>query len=256
VTDSAGRQQGDAQQEIKRRSRLAEYIGSADFWTALATIFLVVVGVWGVIETKGALEATQRAWLTPISAQVTRQLVVDQGIRFGITFINPGREPATDVVLKFRNDTIESYNPLYTDMNDIPVPENKTCDGLKPVSGRSIISPTGPNVVGVAWALDSRHGEPQFLVNDRILKGDRFYVVTGCAAYVTYYKPRKTSFCYVLERVVSIQTMGPPNVAADIAPPQNMATGNIGDLKLPGYRAPGGIYTFNFATCARGFAAD
>jgi hypothetical protein len=242
--------------ERKSRSRLAEYLGSADAWTAIATVFLVGVGIWGVIETKGALEATQRAWLTPIGAQVTRPLVVDQGIRFNVTFINPGREPATDVVVKIRNDTIDSYNPLYAEMTGVNVPENRACDGLKPISGRSIMAPTGPNIAGFAWSLDSRHGEPQLLVDERIIRGDKFYVVTGCAAYVTYYKPRKSSFCYVLERTVSIQTMGPPNVATDLAPPQNTATGNIGDLKLPGYKAPGGTYTFNFATCARGFAAD
>jgi hypothetical protein len=46
----------DDQQNPKTRKRIAEYLGSADFWTALATILLVVVGVVGVKITIKTLE--------------------------------------------------------------------------------------------------------------------------------------------------------------------------------------------------------
>lgn len=87
-----------------------KYVPQAHFSVALATFFLVIVGIWGVIETKDALEASQRAWVTPIGAQLTQQLSKDQGIHFGVMFINPGHEPATDIAFKIQNDTIDSYD--------------------------------------------------------------------------------------------------------------------------------------------------
>jgi hypothetical protein len=89
------------------------YVPGSHVANAIATIVLVLIGIWGVVETKGALEATQRAWVTPLGAQLLRQLETDQGIRVVLTFINPGREPATDVAFKFKSATIDRYNPQY-----------------------------------------------------------------------------------------------------------------------------------------------
>jgi hypothetical protein len=140
-------------------------------------------------------------------------------------------------------------------MDDISVPDNTACVGLEPIPGRTIIAPTTANL-GIGWIFDSRHGEPQFLVDDRIMKGDKFYVMTGCAAYKTYSKTHRSSFCYIMERAVAIQQMGPPNTVSDLAPPQNITTGNIGGgVQLPGYK-PLESHSFNFATCAKGFSAD
>ncbi len=203
---------------------------------AAATLLLVIVGIWGVFETKGALEATQRAWITPIGANLLQQLQLDQGIRFAVLFINPGREPAIDIGFKIKSDLIDKYNTQFTSIDDVTVPENTSCDGLSTIKGRAIMSPSGGSLIAVGWNFDSRHSERPFLVDDEILNGRKFYVVSGCAAYNTYSKPHKTSFCYILERRAGIQQTGPPNVVYNPAPPQNLSN-NISGLLIAGLQA-------------------
>lgn len=137
-------------------------------------------------------------------------------------------------------------------MTDVVVPENTACDGLSPIHGRTIIPPTG-NFVGTLWSFNSQHGQPQFVANDRVLDGTKFYVVRGCGVYNTYFKPHYTSFCYILQRQDAVQQTGPPNLLFSPAPPQNL--GNLPGLNLPGYKPIGG-HAFVFANCARSFAAD
>jgi hypothetical protein len=104
--------------------------------TAVATGFLVVVGVWGVWETKKALELSQRAWLSPIDAQLVIPLEIGKPIHFRLILQNTGREPARDVHFHLLNSTIEAYDPVTVSMNNITVPDNTSCDGIRPEQGR------------------------------------------------------------------------------------------------------------------------
>jgi hypothetical protein len=63
---------GGDQEKPNKRKRIAEYVGSADFWTALATILLVIVGIVGVKITVRTLELSERAWLSSQGAQMLR----------------------------------------------------------------------------------------------------------------------------------------------------------------------------------------
>jgi len=67
----------------------------AHYCTAGATIFLVGVGIWGVIETKHALKLSQRAWLAPVGAYLTFPLEKGKPIRFVVLTSNSGHELLT-----------------------------------------------------------------------------------------------------------------------------------------------------------------
>src|ERR1700730_12377886 len=85
---------------------------SATAWVALATLFLGGVGIWGVLETRHALELTQRAWVNPLCAQLVRPLEKAKSIHFAVLTMNSGREPARDVNIHLKNTVIDSFNPL------------------------------------------------------------------------------------------------------------------------------------------------
>jgi hypothetical protein len=163
-------------------SKIEQYTPHAHFSVAAATVLLVVVGIWGVIETKSALEATQRAWIVPLGAQLSSQLETDQGVRFATILSNVGREPATAINYRFKTSTIDAYNPQFTSMYDVVIPENTSCNGLEPIEARSILPPSTTLIPGVAFNFDTRHAEPPFLVDNRILNGNKFLVITGCDA--------------------------------------------------------------------------
>jgi hypothetical protein len=180
-------------------SAFEKYVPHAHFSVAIATVLLVIVGVWGVLETRSALQSTQRAWIVPLGAQLSLRVEGDRGIRFAVNVMNTGREPAVDVNLRLHNYVIDSYNSRITDMRDIIVPPNNTCDGLEPIAGRSIVPPEPNGTTATQWALDSQHGEPSLLADDKIVSGSKFYVAEGCFAYNTYRIRHTSSFCYVME---------------------------------------------------------
>jgi hypothetical protein len=201
----------------------------------LFTLFLVVVGAlqWFTLEkTDETLKLQQRAWLTPLTASLFKNPEKDAGISFFVLFNNSGREPATGVRLRIRNSTIDSYDGRFVNMVDIVLSKNDTCEGLLPDPGRSVVAPTTMGT-GIGISENSIHGDPRFVADDRILRGERFYVVMGCAAYLTQQKVRYSSFCYILYSEIPAQT--PEQKAAQ--PPQ-----------VPSR-------TFQLANCAAGFDA-
>ena len=132
-------------------------------------------------------------------------------------FANSGREPATGVKLAIKNSTIDSFDARFANMADIQVPTNDTCEGLMPDPGRTVIPPL--TFGGVSITENSIHGDPRLVADDRIIKGEKFYVVRGCAAYLTQGKVRHSSFCYVLYSEIPQPT--PEQKAAQ--PPQQPA---------------------------------
>jgi hypothetical protein len=229
-----------------------KYVPHAHFSVAAATFFLVGVGVWGVIATKSALEATQRAWVSPLGAQVSVRPEVNRGIHFAINLTNTGREPAVDLNYKVQNHIIDAYDSRFADMTNIVVPQNTACDNLHPVKGRSIVAPAVQNFPGIAWTFDSQQGDPSLLADDKIVNGIKFYVAEGCFVYDTYQAPHKTSYCYILEYDEMKISVGssPAILAPNIILPPNAT--------IPGVDPNQVItaHTYVFSPCSTGFEAD
>jgi hypothetical protein len=173
----------------------AKYVNIA---TTVATFFLVVVGIWGVLTTKNALKLTERAWISPVNAAL--QLPIEKGkpVRFNVIFINSGREPAVDVNYYYVNSTTDSFSDDI-DIKTIELGVNTSCDNLMPESGTNI-PPSGSSqfATGIWATMDSLRGKPPYEVDDKVLNGDRFYVVKGCASYRTFKEIHHSGFCYIL----------------------------------------------------------
>jgi hypothetical protein len=172
--------------------------------TAVATIVLVAVGIWGVIEINHSLKLSQRAWVVPTGAAFRAEtpppgpnLENNRPIHFIVAFLNSGKEPGVEVNYAIRNYLIDGYDPSRTNLETLPIPENDTCRSLTAQKGRPAFAPNA--VVGVT--LDSAHGQHPLVVDDQIIKGGKFYVVEGCIAYVTFAEIHRSGFCYILENV-------------------------------------------------------
>ena len=193
------------------------------------TLLLVVVGFlqWRTLaKTDETLRLQQRAWLTPVGADLGPIPVKDEMIGFGIRLINSGREPATSINVKILNSTIDGISTKATNLADVDVPENTSCDGLKPQRGRADIPPTGTGYTTITQG--SGFGEPRLVADDKIVSGDKFYLVRGCLAYLTQEKEKHSAFCYILASVLP-----PPT-------PQNHSP----------------IRAYGFVTCRNGFDAN
>jgi hypothetical protein len=118
-------------------------------------------------------------------------------VHFWVLMANSGREPARDVNIRIKGTTIDAFNVITTSLENITIPgDTSFCEGVHPANSRLIIPPlTG---TGNATDLDSVYEEPPFYVDDKILRGEKYYVVRGCIVYVTYSVPRRTTFCYIL----------------------------------------------------------
>jgi hypothetical protein len=232
--------------QVKPRSWFAARFGSADAWTALATLFLVGVGIWGVLETRRTLELSERAWLATIGGQVTAPLEKTRAIHYAINFSNSGREPAADLNIRTEISMIDAYDPEYTDMTNIKVAENNVCLNLEPIRKRAVIAPN----LTFAFTNDTLRGTPSIVADDAIIKGSKFLVINGCVAYKSLERTHHTSFCYIIEsrdikpqnqNVTVVLTPGQPPVSVPVTSPAP---------------TPGGGRNYNFVPCYTGFEAD
>jgi hypothetical protein len=73
---------------------------------------------------------------------------------------------------------------------------------------------------------NSIHGDPRFVADDRILRGDKFLAIRGCAAYLTQQKIRHSSFCYILYTEIPSQTPGTKIGATSATANSNVAIQN------------------------------
>jgi|GEM_PF-4801898 len=233
MAESSTNEKGNPKGIKKVLQSIGNFMPNANIWNAVATVFLVIVGIWGIIVTKRALELNERAWIAPLTAQLTTAPENGSPLHFIIAFINSGRQPARDVTFAIQNAAIDSFDPLKSDMYDIVVPPNTSCANLVSGKGRVIIPPVS---TGGAFSnqFDTIRGSPPFYADDRILNGSKFYVVRGCVAYNTYETIHRTAYCYVLQALTQFQN-----------PPQGQVPPNVANGRA-----------FVFATCAGGFDAD
>jgi hypothetical protein len=217
----------------------------ASIGTAAASLLLVAVGVWGVCETRAALELSQRAWLVPVDANYY-PLLKDKPIHFIVWFANTGHDAARDLNSRLLNSTIESYDAAADTAENISVPDNTACEGLLPAKGTGSIPPSTSNIAG-GRTFDSIHGELPLSVDDRILRGDKFYVARGCVAYTTFNSVHHSAFCYIL------QMSGPVQQPATVAMGQPQTVTGQSQVAQAGQsqNAP-----WTFVPCPRGFLLD
>lgn len=191
-----------SEDKIAKRKRISEYLGSADFWTALATIFLVGVGIWGVAETKHALKLSERAWVSPVATVLAAQLEEGKVIRFNVVFVNFGKQPGINTIYAIQHGVTKA--PPFEDWSSLTVEKNSTCDGLIPVKGAFAIVPS-INGIGTFRTFDSGTGKDPITTNKAIIDGVLHYYFRGCVAYTTFDETHISSFCYVLQSRAGVE---------------------------------------------------
>lgn len=232
-TEGSGTQ--SQQQQNSRYQRffnlLSRYSPPADVSSALATILLVVVGVWGVEETKHALETSERAWIGIGGVQGTQNPVKGDPFHYQINYIDSGKEPATHVAFA------QTASPIDVPMNDdfslITLPPNTTCDSLAPANGSVAV----PNVA-TGRGMDTGRGDRPLFISDEMMHGNKYIVIQGCIAYTTVGKPHHSAWCAIVE-------IKPTPAAVTITPATSTAT----PTQVPTV----GVGSF---LCATGFSAD
>ncbi len=170
--------------------------GSSDAWTAIATIGLIIVGIWGVTETKNALKLSERAWVIPAGMSLSAPIEVDKPIRFNLVLYNSGKEPAQGAAYATQNGTVKA--PPQDDWTSLVVEKNSSCEGLVPKNGAQAITPS-LNGLANTRAFDGETGTGQVVASKSILDGSIYYYIRGCVAYETFQEPHISSFCYVLQ---------------------------------------------------------
>jgi hypothetical protein len=144
-----------------------------------------------------------------VGARLTRALEKDKPVEFEVVVINTGREPARDVSFRFLNSTIEGYDQPTTSFYDIQTPTGSPCEGLRPEKDRVVFPPSIANI-SAFHRLNSLHGAPGYTIDEKLIDGQRFYVVSGCMVYITFGSAHHSTFCYILETRRSPAEPGPP----------------------------------------------
>lgn len=169
---------------------------------AIATAFLVGVGIWGCTETRRSLSLSERGWIAPLYAKLDAPLEEGKPIRFIVAFQNTGKQPVFDVAFQSDNSTIIA--PPADKWADLIVSPNNTCDHVVSKRGELAIYPstTAGGITG--HAFDSATGLTQINATKSLIDGVDYYVVQGCAGYTTFDEPHRTAFCFVLQTVPNI----------------------------------------------------
>ena len=142
----------DEHNRFRRIGRwMHEHFPDSNTMVAVATIALVIVGAWGIVEGRKALKLAQRAWITPIAATFPRAPETGKSFHFTVAFINSGREPAINVNVKFTSATIDAFDSDTVDMRDIRIPAADACPNTSPTPGQ-IFPPSAISGIGVGYS--------------------------------------------------------------------------------------------------------
>jgi hypothetical protein len=204
------------------------------------TLLLVIAGGlqwWTLSNTDETLRLQQRAWVEFVGADIIPpNPAKDDGISFALKYINTGREPGTGVNIFVNVSEIDAFDPKFTNMRDVTVPQNSSCNNLSVTPNSFILPPTGLGTLE-SIIYNSIQANPRTVASAKLISGEKYYVFEGCLAYATQGKTHFASFCYILENALRISF--------------NPFTGQVIQL------APGQEETrfFRFEACAAGFNA-
>lgn len=174
--------------------------------TALATVLLAIItGLLGLIAywqyqelrstdqtLHDTLIASTRAWIAPETAILKIEANIPPEIT--ILYFNTGKSPA----FGFNYDQTGGDFPIaanFKDWKNIPIPKNRTCDGLLPLNGAQTVFPSSANLANdLAFDLDITPPEGV----GEIMRGERILWLNGCFAYRTMGDAHQSGFCFFL----------------------------------------------------------
>lgn len=139
-----------------------------------------------------AASASDRAWLAPTGAEITKPLRPGQPVSFVVYYTNVGNEPATGFVAHQRVGSVPRPVPgasWYTTFTRDRI--NNVCDAVSSnKDGLVVFHRSGEHKYGVR--TDEQTVTPELLAGDHVL------YVEGCFAYVSSGVKYKTQYCFML----------------------------------------------------------
>lgn len=237
---------GSGQTDGKRKG-IAKYLPPADTSSAIATFLLVIVGIWGVIATGNALELSERAWISVVGGGFTTAPAAKDPIHFAISYMNSGKEPATDLNFSDSWDAVDA--PPNDDFTSMKLPENVNCAKIEPKSGL-VASPLPNNVYNRGF--DTGRGDHPLFLGDDELGGKKYVIIQGCIAYRTFNKVHKAGYCTIF------MIKPAPASPAPVALPQANAATKTPPIPIIQTTSTPEVPKLNWQAvlCPGGFSAD
>jgi hypothetical protein len=166
---------------------------------ALATIVLVVIGYWTLVDIEVTLERSERAWVGPTDVKIDAAPQEDKDVKITVSVRNTGKEPAIDffwdidpfIVHKseFANAASEKAMSDYVDR----------CFLRESRRRQQVVYPTA----GLGSGFDFTATIEKILIDDNVINGDDVILVRGCLVYRTFAKPRHSAVCYFFKAKVT-----------------------------------------------------
>jgi hypothetical protein len=166
---------------------------NTNLWLVLGTWALAIIGFRSLQDTREFAEVSQRAWIAPMAAEFSGQVVLGQPADYAILYRNTGKSPASGVVHSYDANHIPMPN---LNAGEYPkIPPNKTCASLSPESGANIIYPATD--VDYKLYLQLR-GDA---INSDLNEQRSLEYIQGCFAYETMGKPHHSPWCFFLQPI-------------------------------------------------------
>jgi hypothetical protein len=184
----------------------------------IVTLFGIVVTLFGILvsaaigiaalnASRDALARNQRAWLAPRGFKISEDYKpYSKGTATEITLVygNVGREPAIKVNQEISAGTISRYDyvkPKVFEAALHSILNRDSCDSLPLDNPGLAVYPGSTDAYGIRYKIAGS------LIDDDVMKGEKFVLVVACFAYETSQKPHHSSFCGFLDPTSG----GPPS---------------------------------------------
>lgn len=165
---------------------------STEFWLVIGTWALAVVGGIGILDSRRAVESSERAWLAPLGGQLKGAPAKGQPLDYVVFYRNVGKDPALKFTEAHTSGHIAMPDMLHGQLPAIP--ENDTCVGLHPTFEK-VVYPSSQNLnEGYELYLQIR---PDAV--DGIIERMTLEYVQGCFAYESMGSPHHSSYCFFLD---------------------------------------------------------
>ena len=166
---------------------------------AFATILLVMISYWTLVDLGVTLERSERAWVGPIDVKLDGALQKDKEVKITVSVRNTGREPAIDV--------FQDINPFIVHKSEFSEAVSEKamseyvdwCLSQPSHRRQQVLYPSS----GFGAGFDYTNIIDKALVDDALINGDDIILVRGCLVYSTFAKTRHSAFRFFYKEKVT-----------------------------------------------------
>jgi hypothetical protein len=177
----------------KMCEKIWQGLRNTNVWLVLGTWVLAILGFISLRDARESVEISQRAWIAPMAANFSGQVVLGQPADYEVLYRNTGKTPAINVNHAEASNHIPMPN---LDAGEYPnIPPNKTCLGLSPESGADILYPATEGDYRLYRQLRSD------AINADLRNKKSLEYIQGCFAYETMCRRHHSPWCFFLQPI-------------------------------------------------------